>query len=246
MLGMVTTMDAAKTGMREIAEALGGGIQEGSLIIIEGEAKSGKSVMSQYIAYGLLSARGTSVAYYVVNNSPEELLANMASISLYASHEFDTDRFRIYELARGRIIRNARESLELLLNHIEDLPERFRLVVVDSVTPFMLRLKKTEGVDFFQSCKEMCNRSGRSILLVLDSHTFDSSMLARAHAMSDYYLKLRSNNTVLDTGQVDTRNMKSLTVTKLNGADKHGNEGLTFEIKPRVGIQILPLVRVKI
>ncbi len=36
MLGMTTTMDAVITGVRDIAEALGGGIRENSLVLIEG------------------------------------------------------------------------------------------------------------------------------------------------------------------------------------------------------------------
>ena len=52
MLGMTTTSDATTTGMKEIAESLGGGIREGSLVMVEGEAKTGKSVICQYIAYG--------------------------------------------------------------------------------------------------------------------------------------------------------------------------------------------------
>ena len=57
MLGMTTTSDPGTTGVKDIAEALGGGIREQALIIIEGEASTGKSVLSQHIAYGVLNAK---------------------------------------------------------------------------------------------------------------------------------------------------------------------------------------------
>ena len=65
MLGMTTTSDPGITGVKDIAEALGGGIHEESLMIIEGETKGGKSVISQHIAYGILRARDTAVAFYL-------------------------------------------------------------------------------------------------------------------------------------------------------------------------------------
>ena len=51
---------------------------------------------------------------------------------------------------------------------------------------------------------------------------------------------------MLDTGQVDTRKIKILEVTKLRGAERHSGEEIKFEIKPSIGIQILPFVKVKI
>ncbi len=84
MLGMVTTENAINTGVKEIAEALGGGIREGSLVFIEGEAKSGKSVLSQYIAWGVLCSRESSVACYTTDGSAEALINQMDSLALYA------------------------------------------------------------------------------------------------------------------------------------------------------------------
>jgi archaellum biogenesis ATPase FlaH len=68
----------------------------------------------------------------------------------------------------------------------------------------------------------------------------------RAYAISDYYLKLKSHDSLLDIGQVDTRMIKILEVTKLGGVERYGQRGQRFEIKPHVGIQILPFVQVKI
>lgn len=83
-------------------------------------------------------------------------------------------------------------------------------------------------------------------MLVLDTHIFENKTLLRAYAISDYYLRLRSHDVMLDTGQVDMRVIKLLEVTKLGGAERWGQEGMKFEIKPRVGIQILPFVQIKI
>ena len=245
MLGMVTTMDAVTTGVKDIAEALGGGIREHSLVLIEGEAKAGKSVLSQHIAHGVLCSRECSVAYYVMNNSTEDLMTQMESLSLYTRHELVTDRLRVHSMTSADAIRNAEKSLQLLISHISELPDRFKLVIVDSVTLLMTRVSPVAKMDFLQACKQLCMRD-RSIVLALDTHVLEKKILFRAYAMSDYYLRLKSRDMILETGQVDTRVIKTLEVTKLAGAERLGHEGIKFEIKPRVGIQILPFFKVKV
>jgi flagellar protein FlaH len=245
MLGMATTMDAVTTGVREITEALGGGIREGSLAIIEGEAKTGKSVLCQHIACGVLSARQGAVAYYSTEYGSEALLEQMDSMSLNVSHDFTTDRFRVYRMGNRDVLRDAAKSLQLIINHILELPERFKLVIVDSPSLYMTSASSVIKMDFLQRCKELCEQN-RTIITVLDSHVIDGKTHYRAHAISDYYLKLASQDMILAPGQVDTRIIKVLEVTKMRGAERHAQPDLKFEIKPKVGIQILPLVKIRV
>jgi archaellum biogenesis ATPase FlaH len=108
----------------------------------------------------------------------------------------------------------------------------------------MTRANPVAKVDFLQACKEMCEEE-RSIVLVMDTHVFERKTLSRAYAMSDYYLRLKSQDMILEKGQIDTRTIKMLEVTKLAGAER-SQEGIKFEIKPVAGIQILPFVQVKV
>jgi archaellum biogenesis ATPase FlaH len=245
MLGMTTTSDPGTTGIKDIADALGGGLRENSLVLLEGEPRTGKSVLSQHIAYGVMSSRGSAVTYFTTDYAPEALIVQMDSMSLETNHDVATDRFRIYNVLSTEVVSEAERTLKLIVNQIASLPPRFKLVIVDSPSVFMTRLKPAVKVDFLQSCKELCENE-RSIALTLDTHVFESKTLARAYAISDYYLKLKSQDAILDAGQVDTRVIKILEVTKLGGVERPGGSGLKFEIKPAMGIQILPFVRVKI
>ncbi len=245
MLGMTTTNDPGMTGVRDIAEALGGGIHEGSLVLVEGEARTGKSVLCQHIAYGILHSKGSPVAYYSSDCNSETLAAQMDSMSLDTRHDLVTDRFRIHKMGTPNVLRDAEKSLQLILDHIIELPQRFKLIIVDSPSPLITRVSPVIKVDFLQACKELCEQD-RSITLALDTHVFESKTLFRAYAMSDYYLRLRSHDVMLDTGQIDTRVIKALEVTKLAGAERWGQEGIKFEIKPKVGIQLLPFVQIKV
>ncbi len=245
MLGMTTTNDPGTTGVRDIAEALGGGIHEGSLVLVEGETRTGKSVLCQHIAYGVLHSKGSPVAYYSSDYNSETLVTQMDSMSLDTRHDLVTDRFRIYKMGTPNVLRNAEKSLQLILDHIVELPQRFKLIIVDSPSPLITRVSPVIKVDFLQACKELCEQD-RSITLALDTHVFESKTLFRAYAMSDYYLRLRSHDVMLDTGQIDTRVIKALEVTKLAGAERWGQEGIKFEIKPKMGIQLLPFVQIKV
>jgi archaeal flagellar protein FlaH len=245
MLGLTTTNDPGTTGVKDIAYALGGGIKENSLIMIEGEERSGKSVLTQHIAYGVLHSKGSAVAFYSTDYDAEGLVAQMDSMSLETRHELGTDRFRVYKLGPATVLENAEKSLQLIIDHIATLPQRFKLIIVDSPSPFMLRLNRLVNIDFLQRFKELCEQE-RTIILVLNTHVFETKTLLRAYMMSDYYLKLKSKDAMLEPGQIDTRVIKSLEVTKLGGAERLGQEGIKFEIKPRIGIQILPFVQVKI
>ena len=244
MLGMTTTNDPGTTGIRDIAVALGGGIKEGSLMMIEGETKTGKSVLTQHIAYGVLHSRASAIAYYSSEYGSDALIAQMESMDLETRHEVGTDRFRIYKMDTTNVLRRGEKLLKLIIEHILTLPPRFKLAIIDSPSLFMIRLSPSVKIDFLQACKELCEHD-RSIILVIDTHILETKALIRAYAMSDYYLRLKSQDPLLEPGQIDTRVIKMLEVTKLGGAERRG-EGIKFEIKPNIGIQILPFVRVKV
>ena len=245
MLNATTTMDSRLTGVKDIAEILGGGIRAGSLVIIEGESGSGKGVLSQHLAHGALHFDDNAVAYCTSDGSFNDLIAQMDSMSLYVLHEFVTDRLRICPLSSLSTAGNGQESLELLIRYISELPPRFKLVVVDSITPFMARMNPDAKMELLQTFKELCGKE-RSIVLTANTHIFEKGILYRTYLMSDYYLRLRSEEMIIWSGQIENRIIKRMEVMKLRGAEQQGGEGVKFEIRPHVGIQILPFVKVRV
>lgn len=245
MLSATTTMSATLTGVKDIAEIFGAGISGGSLVIIEGESKSGKSVLTQYLAHGVLHSRENAIAYYTTGNADSDLIAQMDSMSLDARHYLVTDRLRTYPLSSPIGPGAAQSSGKRLINQILELPARFNFIVVDAITSFMIHISPSAKMDLLLAFKELC-KQGRSIILVADTHVFENGTLLRAYLMSDYYLRLRSEETMLWAGQMDDRVIKILEALKLRGVERQTGEHIKFEIKPKVGIQILPFVKVKI
>jgi archaellum biogenesis ATPase FlaH len=245
MLAMTTTSDPGTSGIKDIAEALGGGLKENSLVFIEGEAKTGKSVLCQHIISGILSTRGCPVAYYSSDFHVDGLTNQMRSMALDPSDHLAADRLRVYKIYSKTVLREPQKSLKLIINHIESLPSKFKLIVIDSPSVYVNKVIPMVKIDFLQSCKELCAK-GLTIIMVIDSCSFEKKTLYRAYMMSDYYLKLRTHDAILETGKMDARIIKILEVTKLCGAERWGGEGMKFEIKPGVGIQILPFVRIRV
>lgn len=245
MLGMTTTQDVGVSGVKDIADALGGGLKENSLVVIEGEAGTGKSVLSQHIAYGVVSGHDSRVAYYSTDHNARGLMDQMEEMGLDVARDVVTDRLRVYRVGTGPVIKDGPAALQGLINHMVGIPEEFQLVFFDSPSWFMTHADPMVKIDFLHVCKELCE-AGRTMVLVIDTHVFEQRTLARAYAVSDYYLQLRNYDSVLETGQMDLRVIKRLVVNKLGGVNRQGSEEIKFEIKPRVGIQLLPFVKVKV
>ena len=227
------------TGVKEIDEKLGGGIPIGSLGLIEGEADSGKSVLSQHLAYGALtSGCDISVVYFTTENTAKSLITQMDSLSLTTTDYYLTDKFRIYPLTLRHTIRGGKKFFKMLTNHLETLPKQFTLVIYDSITQFVAHTKSVDIIDFFWACKQVCD-SGRSVILVAHHYAFENEILARTRSVCDAHLRLKLE----DLGD---RMVRSMEVLKVRGADRPTGEVVSFEIEPKIGMRIIPLSKAKV
>jgi len=231
-----TPIEGILTGVAEIDDELRGGITTGSLVLIEGESGTGKSVLTQHLIYKALLFKKNAVAYYTTDNSVKSLIEQMNSLSLPVLDYLLADWLRIYPAQPRKGFREAKKSLLLLTDHIPKLPERFNLVVVDCLTVLLNNLTPQLKVDFFYNCRELCQR-GRSIFLIVNSRAIEQSILQRACLLCDDYLKLKSE-------EIGNRLLKILEVPKMHGVDYQA-KSVSFEVKPKVGIKIVPFGRFK-
>ncbi|MDD5127113.1 MAG: ATPase domain-containing protein [Dehalococcoidales bacterium] len=245
MFNVTSTSDAINSGSREISTLIGGSIKPNALMIIEGEAKTGKSVMCQHLAFSALLSPANSVAYYTMYRNFNDLITQMSMLSLPVQHYCVTDRLRIQSLHSFVVRGNVAQTAQNLIDSVKNLPNRFNVVVVDAVTPFMVRMNPTAKLDLFQAFREQCN-DNRSVVLVTSTHVLEKSTAGRVFAMSDYYLQITMDETVYKTEGVDNRAIRVLKIHKLRGVEIHSADIIKFEIKPKTGIQILPFVKVRV
>ncbi len=238
MVGEKVKKNVILTGVREIDEKLGGGIPMGSLGLIEGQPDSGKSVLSQHLAYGGLVSAQIGVAYYTTENTIKSLIAQMDSLSLFTKDYFLTDNFRIYPMTLRNNLRAGRKLFTILSNHLSYLPKHFRLILIDSITQFVAHSKAVDLIDFLWSCKLLCDE-GRSILLIAHHYAFEEEILSRSKSLCDTHLELKMED-------VGDKLVRTLHVLKVRGADRPTGEVVSFEIEPKTGMRIIPLAKARV
>jgi archaellum biogenesis ATPase FlaH len=245
----VVTMSSLKrlstSGIKEIASVLGGGIYAGSLVFIEGEAETGKSVLSQHIASDAVSSLKGEAVYYTTQKTVTGLLTQMKSLSLNMVDYFLTNRFQVFPIRAASSLSDNRRQLQRLIDHIHALDERFNLVLLDSLTPLMRHNDPKVKIDFFYQCKELC-KVERSIVLVANPHVIDQPLAPRLSALTDYHLKLKSEEIVIDSEKHDRQYVKLLEVTKAHGVERNFSGRVRFEVVPQEGIHVIPFQELKV
>ncbi len=87
------------TGKVEIDRRLGNGIPDRTLMLIEGQAASGKSSLAQQLLWGALIS-GEEAALYTTEQTVQSLLRQMASLGMDVRDYFLMDHLQIYPIQR--------------------------------------------------------------------------------------------------------------------------------------------------
>ncbi len=235
MAGAEIGTKVISTGNNEIDKKLGGGIPLGSLVLMEGQSDAGKSVVCQHFTYGALNSN-LNMAYYTTENTVKSLLSQMNSLNLDITDYFLCDRMRIYPVITNEDS-NTREAFASMLDHFDHLPVNTKLVIVDSLTGLLTHGDERSTIDFFSSCKRMCDY-GRTIICVCHSYAFDDKMLIRVRSLCDAHLVLRME-------QVGDRLIKVMEVAKVRNADQSTGNIISFDVEPGLGMKIIPISKAK-
>ena len=225
------------TGSKEMDKKMGGGIPVGSLVLLEGQSDAGKSVLCQHFSQGALSSRMSSV-YYTTENTVKSLVTQMSSLNLDITDYFLCDRMRIYplDIAKGDKDESGR-SFQILIDHLDSLPNRFNLAIIDSLTGLVANSDDHAIIEFFASCKKLCDE-GRTVVAVVHSYAFDDRMLIRVRSLCDAHL-------VMKMEQVGERLVKVLEVAKVRNADQSTGNIISFDVEPGLGMKIIPISKAK-
>ena len=244
MFRTTSNINPADKGTKGIGDALSGNILPGSLLVIEGSSGSGKSILSMHLVHGALGT-GKQVAYYTTDKNCEDLVHRMESFDMQIRHQNLTDLLRVYSLASVNSINDTDVIFQDVISHMVNLPQRFNVIVLDCFTPFLGKATPKSKVDMFLALKGICGKD-KSIILVTHSHIFEKVTYFRVSAMSDYYFRTDSSNKIISPGLIDERNIKTLELCKVHGIELQKSELVEFEIKPNVGIHILPFCTVQV
>lgn len=223
------------TGNTELDKKLGGTIPAGSLIMIEGQSDSGKSVLTQQMISGSLRV-GMRITEFTTENTVKSMLSQMDSLGFDILDYLLLGRFKIFPVRAMKAIKNSVVVLERLMKAL--ISQRGRdLVVIDSITSFIAHSSVEEVITFFEECKNQCD-DGMTIIVVAHTYAFNESLLVRINSMCDAHLRL-SHETMGD------KLVKLIEVSKVRGAAQKTGNVITFDVEPGWGIKIMPFSKAR-
>ncbi|MEX2246976.1 MAG: ATPase domain-containing protein [Dehalococcoidia bacterium] len=224
------------TGSIEIDKKMGGGIPEGSLILIEGQSNAGKSVVTQQLVNGALES-GCRCALFTTENTPRSLFRQMESLSLDVSDFFLLGAFNVYPVPAAMTEGAATGVFDMLIQHIAALHGKFDIIFVDSITSFVSQVPENATLSFLSALKRFCDEN-MTIFMTIHSYAFDEGMFIRMRSICDAHLRLRVE-------EVGDQLVKVLEVAKVRGAEKTTGNIITFDVEPGLGMRIVPISKAK-
>ena len=235
-------LTVVRTGLKPLDDILSGGVPLGSLTMIEGTPSAGKSVLCQQITYEALM-EGHGVAYFTSEDTAKGLIGQMRSIGLGVSGHFQVGKLRIYPVQESNLAddcetgEDPQELLNSLAQDMGDLPNQYKLIVLDSITNIASYTPDKGILRFFSSCRRMCS-GDRTIIVVAQPHAFDESMLIRLRNLCDGYFSLRVEKIGVKLGT-------TLEVLKIRNADMNLHNMVSFEVQAGTGMRALAVGKVR-
>jgi flagellar protein FlaH len=230
-----TAVNAAiTTGNPEIDKKIGGGIPMGSLTLLEGPSDSGKSVLAQQMVWGSVTS-GHRVKVFTTENTSKSLIKQMDSLGLSIIDYYFLGRLGIRPLRLSRQANESINSMHGLLQAVSQ--EATTLVFIDSLTGLVMHTPVEETIAFFEGCKSFCNE-GRTVVCTLHSAACEESTIIRIRSMCDAHLRF----TIEAVGE---QLVKTLEVAKIRGAQRGTGNILSFDVEPKMGMRIIPVMKAK-
>ncbi len=176
----------------ELHSKLGGGIPEGSLVIIEGEDGSGKSALTQRLAYGFL-LNGHTVTIISTELTVRDFINQMYSLN-YPIASFLL-RNRLVFVPVYPIIGTLRDRKDFL-GRLMASPQLFRtdIIIIDTLSSLVKASLKVETraiqlLSFFKKLMAM----DRTIILTIEKGIIPENILAPFKSASNLYMETRIN-----------------------------------------------------
>jgi len=224
-----------KLGIEELDRGIGGGLPHPSLISIEGEHGSGKTVISQYAVHAFLKS-GLRALVITSEATVKEYLMMMKSIGLDVVNHYVAGKLSIYPLhVEGGKWSEAYAPLFLKAagNFLEIKKKAFDLAVIDSLSALTTNVKEHDILTFITRIKNLVS-DGKTVILTFHPDFLERSSMTKLRASSDVYFVAKK---VKFMGM----HIKSLEVVKLWGSKGERKSSLYFDVDPQLGLRILPL-----
>jgi len=233
-------MNLISLGVPELDRDIGGGIPYPSLISIEGESGSGKTIFAHQVIYGMLKS-GLRVCVISSEANVKEYLAMMESVKLNVYDYYISNQLSLYPLH----VKGGRWSkflssffLTVVANFLEMKKKKYDVAVIDSLSVLTVDTPSYEFLTFVTRMKNLVS-DGKTFLVTFHPEFLQEESIMKLRAASDVYLMLKNTS-------VSGIDVKLLRVIKLWGGSGERKSSITLEINPELGLRVIPLSGVKV
>jgi flagellar protein FlaH len=226
------------TGNKEIDKKIADGLPLGSLILIEGQNDTGKSVLTQQFIYGSMHSN-LRVDLFSTELTTKSFLTQMESMSLDISDFFAWGYIRLFHchLAEFKWTAEAmNDILDRIINHVKY--SNAEVVIIDSLTIFTEHTSQESVLNFLTAAKNICDQ-GKTIVLTMHSYAFGDETLTRIRSICDAHLLMMRK-------LMGDKYIMVLEVVKVRGARKTTGNLVSFEVHPGYGMKIIPISLAKV
>ena len=232
---MLSKRYVVSTGGEELDNRLGGGIPIPSLLLIEGDHGTGKSVFVQQITYGALRD-GLKVYYITTESTVRELLLQAKRVSFDMTSYFLKGFLKIFPVHMEGA-RWAKNIAKLLLQVVGEFMVRtineWDLFILDSFSVLAVYANTSTVLDFLTTAKNIVSQD-KVVILAIHPGALSEEIMIRARSICDGYIRLRSF-------EIGGMLIKAMEVIKLRGALGSVDSIIAFDVDPAFGIKVLPL-----
>lgn len=218
-------------------QRIGNGIPKGSLMIIEGENGTGKSIVSQRILYGALKNNYT-VSYLSTELTTLDFIKQMNSLNYGIEEYLLSDKLLFISLVNlfGKIKKNKNLIFELEKSKAKKIFEK-DLIIIDSLSyPLINGFSDDDGfrlIDFLLRIKSM----DKSIILTYNPSELNPIVVNNLRRVSDIYFKTYISTVA---GQI----AKVIEIVRFRNARETYQYIIPYRVEPGLGliIEIISLV----
>jgi flagellar protein FlaH len=233
-------MNGVRLGIPELDRDLGGGIPTPSLILVEGEHGSGKTIFVQQIVFAMLKAK---LRVHVISSEAmvKEYLSMMESVRLTPYNYYLSGKLNIYPLhVEGGRWSKSMSSFFLMVtaNFLELKKQNYDAVIVDSLSVLTVDTPIYEFLTFITRIKNLVS-DGKTVVITFHPEFLSEEAIMKLRANSDAYL-------VLKNGNISGIDVKILRIIKLWGLSGERKSSITLAINPQIGLRVMPLSGVKL
>jgi len=228
-------------GVSELDRDLGGGVPYPSLISIEGEYGSGKTILVQEIVHGMLET-GLRVCVVSSEATVKEYLSMMESVKLDVYRYYLSGQLTVYPLhVEGGRWSELLSSffLRVIANFLELKEKRYDVVIIDSLSVLTVATPPHEFLTFITRMKNLVSKLLRFLSITFHPEFLSESSIMKLRASSEVYLVLKNTS-------ISGIDVKLLRIIKLWGVSGDRKSSITLEINPHIGLRVMPLSGVKV